>query len=377
MAFPQTVTELISDGYFEILNEKENERKRKMLAYCTRKTGLAELMEIVEKAKEKEREKNLKALRIALQVDDSEKADCFPKHKSKAVLPVEETLNKQEGKKTKNKVSSTPDNNILDPEKTPTIDLKVLGKYLPGGWSASIIEKGKWKSIPKKCWAEKGYAKKPRQYKFLTKEIIAWNKAGRQPPSPNEAPTEKPETSPSKKETPPNYQFSFKAVPLKHFINILVNNEYLDEENAKLFVDRFKSCLLYNDYPKIEWKKNLNSLLTLILVSSKFEWIDENKTKERYNNMFSEFISPLNPFVDNFNRKKGWNESDVSKQRKKIMNFLDEIGERVKPYNKNEEALEKRLDLFFQNNLTIENKTGIDWELLVNLYNLNKEIKHQ
>ena len=273
MAFPQTVTELISSGYFEVLNEKEKEIERKRLNFFSKNPCVSELIKIQEELRKKERQKYLKIYRRMLQVAEPEEADCSPKHKSKAVLPVEETLSKQEGKKTKNKVSSTPDNYILDPEKPPIIYLEDLPRYRGKKWSPSAVTKGKWKRIPKKCWADHGYDKKPKDYSFIAKEIITWRNGEM---SPNEPLAGEPDTSQDKKTTKIKHRFIF-TIKLEPLINDLAKEEkYLDKENADLMVDCFSKKPKFPMGRKIKWKKDANSLLTFIYLSDRLEYIDRS-----------------------------------------------------------------------------------------------------
>lgn len=57
-----------------------------------------------------------------------------------------------------------------------------------------------------------------------------------------------------KKKIEQKYRFSYK-IPLEPLASVFVDKGYLTVENAKLFADRFQSCYLIDDAPKIDWGK--------------------------------------------------------------------------------------------------------------------------
>jgi hypothetical protein len=134
-----------------------------------------------------------------------------------------------------------------------------------------------------------------------------------------------------------------------------------------MFSERFKSCCLSNDFPKIEWKdKNIMSLMTFILVSQRLKLIDIDESYLRKDPTFGDPIIPLEPFFSNFNQeKKYWSEASISRARKKIMNILDDIENKAKTFNKNELPFRKLLDLFLNKKITVDIKeNNIDLEML-------------
>jgi excisionase family DNA binding protein len=137
------------------------------------------------------------------------------------------------------------------------------------------------------------------------------------------------------------HHFTFK-ISLEPFTNVFVKEGYLDNENATLRNDRFSKD------PKpgsdnIEWKKDLQSLMTFIYLADRLGFIDKSKSTDvrEHNSSFEEKKEKENEeerrevkfqvFIkENFIiTKKGWSKSQFSKEWKHINEAIKELRKQV------------------------------------------------
>ena len=269
-------------------------------------------------------------------------------------------------------ISTPVDSFELDPEKQPTIDIHALSKYLGKNWSVSTIQKGKYKEIPDDCWVDKNPNRKKRDFTFIAEKIIAWNKACR--PKPNQAQTEISVPVVKSKKSRKDYPLIF-TIPLDRFIKSFVDKNYLDEENAKLFADRFQSCNLTDDVKKIEWEKDMKSLMTFILASDELGMIKMDDDDRRNGSV------PLEPFFGNFLIKiGGTSPTTISNKRENVENVIETIKKQIKIKSGNDKltffnVLDKYFTKQYDISLAKNVKRDIDSTVLEILYNSLKQIK--
>jgi len=302
-----------------------------------------ELNKAIEQKRQFKEEIDTLNLNAAKQAESNVKVE---NNKEISKVEPENSGNSQEPKETSSVVKTSNSEQKSYPER---MGVEEVAEYI--GKSTSWV----YKKVGKRLIP---FIKVGAADRFITSEIDTWLKTKKMPERYNSQ--EVPEKKANKK-----YRFSF-GEHLLAFTNAFVEKGYLDEKNAKMFSERFKSCFLINDLPKIEWgDKKITSLMTFILISQKLELLDADASDQRQNPTFGDPSILLEPFFSNFNSKKGWSGASISRNMKKIMTILDNIENKAKSFNKKELPFKESLDLFLNNKITVEIKNNtIDLEML-------------
>jgi hypothetical protein len=140
----------------------------------------------------------------------------------------------------------------------------------------------------------------------------------------------------------PKHHFIFK-IPLEKFTNVFVQEGYLDDENAILMNDRFsKEPKLRSVH--IEWKKDLQSLMTFIYLADRLDFIDKSMTtdarehnsssgedKEKMNNEEERREVKYQVLInENFNKKKeGWSNPQLSNAWKHVNKAIGDLRKQI------------------------------------------------
>ena len=184
-----------------------------------------------------------------------------------------------------------------------------------------------------------------------------------------------------KSKTERKYCFKF-LIPLKPLVKAFREKGYLNDENEKLFADRFQEGYLEDNISqKIEWEDEIKSLITFVMVSDLLSWI-KMPSKDRIE-INGERHVPLSPFLNNFNRdKRSWRgKRIVSDSRNLADKALDELCKKTAKYLKKSTSLsfKELLVLFFdyQDSVTIYKvvEEGIDIQMLKILLEHYKKLK--
>jgi hypothetical protein len=172
----------------------------------------------------------------------------------------------------------------------------------------------------------------------------------------------------TKKKTKKENHFTF-TVPLEPFTNAFVDEGYLDKDNALLMNDRFsKEPKLSMDNNKIQWKKDLKSLLTFIYLSDRLDYLDKSSSSNTrgYSKFLYKFKEIINEdavelksvffqifVLENFNVSKGGKgEASISRGWKKINEAVCELCKQVINKKLSKEYVISRKDgieLYFKN----------------------------
>jgi excisionase family DNA binding protein len=167
-------------------------------------------------------------------------------------------------------------------------------------------------------------------------------------------------TGASSKKTRKNKHHFIFTKPLEPFINVFVQEGYLDEENAILMNDRFsKEPKLGNTF--IEWKKDINSLITFLYLSDRLDFIDKSLSilVREHNSSSKEYKEGGNEgreikyqvlVNNNFTIAQGGSSgSSLSRAWKKVNEAITELREKIIDKKTGDMTRKEVIDYYFKN----------------------------